>query len=184
MIRFSFLWTKWIIDEALGRPLWTNPRHLCKFCRHYWTKCGSLHNVPVGGGMRKASSSSIVPKTPSSPKTPSAVVSLRPYTPRRLARMMPPTPTEIHRHRLQQRLPRKTVWRAPCRWRSSLASRMMFTTAGRSCHEWAQLAVSTLWSRRDPVAQTGDQVSPRSVMLYTEMFIMLLQHLCHNLPRH
>nr|ACG46838.1 dof zinc finger protein MNB1A [Zea mays] len=36
----------------------SQPRHLCKSCRRYWTKGGSLRNVPVGGGTRKSSSSS------------------------------------------------------------------------------------------------------------------------------
>ncbi|KAG0485231.1 hypothetical protein HPP92_009310 [Vanilla planifolia] len=29
------------------------PRYLCKGCRRYWTKGGSLRNVPIGGGCRK-----------------------------------------------------------------------------------------------------------------------------------
>ncbi|XP_031129634.1 dof zinc finger protein DOF5.3 [Ipomoea triloba] len=40
----------------------TQPRYFCKGCRRYWTKGGSLRNVPVGGGCRKtrrAKSSSI-----------------------------------------------------------------------------------------------------------------------------
>ncbi|KAF7804221.1 protein virilizer-like protein [Senna tora] len=46
----------------------TQPRYFCKACRRYWTKGGSLRNVPVGGGCRKtrrsktcSSSSSIHP---------------------------------------------------------------------------------------------------------------------------
>ncbi|XVE75859.1 hypothetical protein DITRI_Ditri12bG0125300 [Diplodiscus trichospermus] len=31
----------------------TQPRYFCKGCRRYWTKGGSLRNVPVGGGCRK-----------------------------------------------------------------------------------------------------------------------------------
>ncbi|KAF8403381.1 hypothetical protein HHK36_011483 [Tetracentron sinense] len=31
----------------------TQPRYFCKGCRRYWTKGGSLRNVPVGGGYRK-----------------------------------------------------------------------------------------------------------------------------------
>ncbi|OVA09921.1 zinc finger protein [Macleaya cordata] len=31
----------------------TQPRYFCKACRRYWTKGGSLRNVPVGGGCRK-----------------------------------------------------------------------------------------------------------------------------------
>jgi hypothetical protein len=36
----------------------SQPRHYCRSCRRYWTKGGSLRNVPVGGGSRKATSSS------------------------------------------------------------------------------------------------------------------------------
>ncbi|KAF8051042.1 hypothetical protein N665_1813s0010 [Sinapis alba] len=28
----------------------SQPRHYCKNCRRYWTKGGSLRNIPVGGG--------------------------------------------------------------------------------------------------------------------------------------
>ncbi|KAF3512186.1 hypothetical protein F2Q69_00009993, partial [Brassica cretica] len=31
----------------------SQPRHFCKNCRRYWTKGGSLRNIPVGGGTRK-----------------------------------------------------------------------------------------------------------------------------------
>ncbi|CDY07781.1 BnaA03g17300D [Brassica napus] len=31
----------------------TQPRHFCKSCRRYWTRGGSLRNVPVGGGYRR-----------------------------------------------------------------------------------------------------------------------------------
>ncbi|CAN8321471.1 unnamed protein product [Cochlearia groenlandica] len=31
----------------------SQPRHFCKNCRRYWTKGGSLRNIPVGGGSRK-----------------------------------------------------------------------------------------------------------------------------------
>lgn len=31
----------------------SQPRYFCKDCRRYWTKGGSLRNVPVGGGCRK-----------------------------------------------------------------------------------------------------------------------------------
>ncbi|KAF7149051.1 hypothetical protein RHSIM_Rhsim03G0064100 [Rhododendron simsii] len=30
------------------------PRYFCKGCRRYWTKGGSLRNVPVGGGCRRS----------------------------------------------------------------------------------------------------------------------------------
>jgi Dof domain, zinc finger len=29
------------------------PRHFCKSCKRYWTRGGTLRNVPVGGGCRK-----------------------------------------------------------------------------------------------------------------------------------
>ncbi|CAN8292066.1 unnamed protein product [Cochlearia groenlandica] len=33
----------------------SQPRYFCKGCRRYWTKGGSLRNIPVGGGCRKRS---------------------------------------------------------------------------------------------------------------------------------
>jgi hypothetical protein len=42
----------------------SQPRHFCRSCRRYWTKGGSLRNVPVGGGTRKTSSSSAAPRNP------------------------------------------------------------------------------------------------------------------------
>ncbi|KAJ1411144.1 Zinc finger, Dof-type [Sesbania bispinosa] len=32
----------------------SQPRHFCKNCRRYWTKGGTLRNIPVGGGSRKS----------------------------------------------------------------------------------------------------------------------------------
>ncbi|KAL6844678.1 hypothetical protein ACP4OV_025337 [Aristida adscensionis] len=43
----------------------SQPRHFCRSCRRYWTKGGSLRNVPVGGGTRKASSASSSSPSPS-----------------------------------------------------------------------------------------------------------------------
>ncbi|KAF8025682.1 hypothetical protein BT93_F2500 [Corymbia citriodora subsp. variegata] len=43
----------------------SQPRHFCKNCKRYWTKGGSLRNIPVGGGTRKKSST----KRPSNPKS-------------------------------------------------------------------------------------------------------------------
>ncbi|KQK00955.1 dof zinc finger protein DOF5.6 [Brachypodium distachyon] len=52
----------------------SQPRYFCKTCRRYWTKGGSLRNVPVGGGCRKnkratrkpsSSSAVVVPVAPS-----------------------------------------------------------------------------------------------------------------------
>ncbi|KAL4296279.1 hypothetical protein GQ457_12G007980 [Hibiscus cannabinus] len=31
----------------------SQPRYFCKACRRYWTKGGTLRNIPVGGGCRK-----------------------------------------------------------------------------------------------------------------------------------
>ncbi|KAL3631979.1 hypothetical protein CASFOL_024963 [Castilleja foliolosa] len=31
----------------------SQPRHFCKNCKRYWTKGGTLRNIPVGGGSRK-----------------------------------------------------------------------------------------------------------------------------------
>uniref|UniRef100_A0A7N0TWX7 Dof zinc finger protein n=1 Tax=Kalanchoe fedtschenkoi TaxID=63787 RepID=A0A7N0TWX7_KALFE len=31
----------------------SQPRHYCKSCKRYWTKGGSLRNIPVGGSSRK-----------------------------------------------------------------------------------------------------------------------------------
>ncbi|CAH8320447.1 unnamed protein product [Eruca vesicaria subsp. sativa] len=35
----------------------SQPRHFCKACRRYWTRGGSLRNVPIGGGCRKTKKS-------------------------------------------------------------------------------------------------------------------------------
>jgi hypothetical protein len=60
------------------------PRHFCKGCRRYWTKGGTLRNVPVGGGTRKKPSSS----SPSSYAA--AAKPKRPYKKKR--RVAPPEP--------------------------------------------------------------------------------------------
>ncbi|KAG2541737.1 dof zinc finger protein DOF3.6-like isoform X2 [Panicum virgatum] len=36
----------------------SQPRHFCKACRRYWTRGGTLRNVPVGGGCRRNKRSS------------------------------------------------------------------------------------------------------------------------------
>ncbi|XP_010546422.1 PREDICTED: dof zinc finger protein DOF5.6 [Tarenaya hassleriana] len=43
----------------------SQPRYFCKTCRRYWTKGGTLRNIPVGGGCRKN-------KKPSAGKKPSS----------------------------------------------------------------------------------------------------------------
>ncbi|GJN03853.1 hypothetical protein PR202_ga21341 [Eleusine coracana subsp. coracana] len=62
------------------------PRHFCKGCRRYWTKGGTLRNVPVGGGTRKKPSSS----SSSSPSSAYAAAAKpkRPYKKKR--RVAPP----------------------------------------------------------------------------------------------
>ncbi|VFQ95646.1 unnamed protein product [Cuscuta campestris] len=50
----------------------SQPRYFCKTCRRYWTKGGTLRNIPVGGGCRKnkkvsSSSSSAPSSTATSP---------------------------------------------------------------------------------------------------------------------
>ncbi|KAM0868659.1 hypothetical protein ACQ4PT_041175 [Festuca glaucescens] len=46
----------------------SQPRHYCRSCRRYWTKGGSLRNVPVGGGSLKGTSSSSSAASPKSAK--------------------------------------------------------------------------------------------------------------------
>ncbi|MED6180082.1 hypothetical protein PIB30_006894 [Stylosanthes scabra] len=51
----------------------SQPRYFCKSCRRYWTKGGTLRNVPVGGGCRKnkrSSNSSSSSATSSSSNSP------------------------------------------------------------------------------------------------------------------
>ncbi|XP_010104144.2 dof zinc finger protein DOF2.1 [Morus notabilis] len=47
----------------------TQPRYFCKACRRYWTKGGTLRNVPVGGGCRKNKRSSSSSSSASSSST-------------------------------------------------------------------------------------------------------------------
>ncbi|GMH16007.1 hypothetical protein Nepgr_017848 [Nepenthes gracilis] len=44
----------------------TQPRHFCKSCRRYWTKGGTLRNIPVGGRSRKNAKRSSNSKVPAS----------------------------------------------------------------------------------------------------------------------
>ncbi|CAH1451992.1 unnamed protein product [Lactuca virosa] len=50
----------------------TQPRYFCKSCRRYWTKGGTLRNVPVGGGCRKNKRSSSSSSSATSPISSSA----------------------------------------------------------------------------------------------------------------
>ncbi|KAG8380066.1 hypothetical protein BUALT_Bualt07G0154800 [Buddleja alternifolia] len=54
----------------------SQPRHFCKSCKRYWTKGGTLRNIPVGGGSRKntkRSSSAAAAATSSTAKRPAPV---------------------------------------------------------------------------------------------------------------
>ncbi|GMJ00853.1 DOF protein 2.1 [Hibiscus trionum] len=48
----------------------SQPRYFCKSCRRYWTKGGTLRNVPVGGGCRKNRRSASSKRTLDHPLTP------------------------------------------------------------------------------------------------------------------
>ncbi|KAE8734801.1 Dof zinc finger protein DOF5.3 [Hibiscus syriacus] len=48
----------------------SQPRYFCKSCRRYWTKGGTLRNVPVGGGCRKNKRSSSSKRSQDQPVTP------------------------------------------------------------------------------------------------------------------
>ncbi|KAL3514569.1 hypothetical protein ACH5RR_027286 [Cinchona calisaya] len=50
----------------------SQPRHFCKSCRRYWTRGGTLRNIPVGGGSRKPSSTSPSSSSNKRPRTTSA----------------------------------------------------------------------------------------------------------------
>ncbi|CAH2043763.1 unnamed protein product [Thlaspi arvense] len=54
----------------------SQPRYFCKTCRRYWTKGGTLRNIPVGGGCRKNKkpSSSNSSSSTSSGKKPSNIL--------------------------------------------------------------------------------------------------------------
>lgn len=56
----------------------SQPRYFCKACRRYWTKGGSLRNVPVGGGCRK--NKRPTPRKPQDSVQPISVPSLLPLT--------------------------------------------------------------------------------------------------------
>ncbi|XP_050382331.1 dof zinc finger protein DOF3.1-like [Argentina anserina] len=47
----------------------SQPRHFCKNCKRYWTKGGSLRNIPIGGGSRKHTKRSSGSKRSSSSTT-------------------------------------------------------------------------------------------------------------------
>ncbi|KAL4570051.1 hypothetical protein LXL04_025701 [Taraxacum kok-saghyz] len=45
----------------------SQPRHFCKNCRRYWTKGGTLRNIPIGGATRKINKRSSNPTKRTSP---------------------------------------------------------------------------------------------------------------------
>ncbi|CAN6199132.1 unnamed protein product [Urochloa humidicola] len=51
----------------------SQPRHFCKACKRYWTRGGTLRNVPVGGGCRKNKRSRTSAGGRSGPSSSSAV---------------------------------------------------------------------------------------------------------------
>ncbi|KAI3716345.1 hypothetical protein L6452_23617 [Arctium lappa] len=55
----------------------SQPRHFCKNCRRYWTKGGTLRNIPVGGGTRKITKRSSNPNK----RTASSVMAPPPVPP-------------------------------------------------------------------------------------------------------
>ncbi|KAL5209256.1 hypothetical protein ABZP36_004879 [Zizania latifolia] len=90
----------------------SQPRHFCKTCRRYWTRGGSLRNVPVGGGCRrnkrssKPSSAGAASFKPSSsaarqlPGGPSPMPSTAASTPGGTTTIIPPTGLSSMSHHL------------------------------------------------------------------------------------
>ncbi|XP_028777455.1 dof zinc finger protein DOF3.1-like isoform X2 [Neltuma alba] len=71
----------------------SQPRHFCKSCKRYWTRGGTLRNVPVGGGCRK--NKRVKRQTPSaSDQTPSSSSSSSPTA----ANSNPPSQPHIDNH--------------------------------------------------------------------------------------
>ncbi|CAK9169134.1 unnamed protein product [Ilex paraguariensis] len=61
----------------------SQPRYFCKSCRRYWTKGGTLRNIPVGGGCRKnkrSSSSSKRSQDQPLPNNPNSSSNLPPFS--------------------------------------------------------------------------------------------------------
>ncbi|KAL5200172.1 hypothetical protein ABZP36_021375 [Zizania latifolia] len=79
----------------------SQPRYFCKDCRRYWTKGGSLRNVPVGGGCRKAkraaasSSSSSSPAPPPPPPPPMQLPHLPSNSAAIINKLMQPTAADF-----------------------------------------------------------------------------------------
>ncbi|KAI3510405.1 hypothetical protein L1887_17375 [Cichorium endivia] len=53
----------------------SQPRHFCKACKRYWTRGGTLRNVPVGGGCRKNKRVKMPPTTTTTNTTTTASTS-------------------------------------------------------------------------------------------------------------
>ncbi|TKY55204.1 Dof zinc finger protein DOF5.6 [Spatholobus suberectus] len=63
----------------------SQPRYFCKTCRRYWTKGGTLRNIPVGGGCRK--NKKVSTKKPN--ESPPAINQNQPH----------PVPSYLHNHK-------------------------------------------------------------------------------------
>ncbi|KAH6806171.1 hypothetical protein C2S51_031002 [Perilla frutescens var. frutescens] len=96
----------------------TQPRYFCKACRRYWTKGGSLRNVPVGGGCRKtrrpkSTRATAAPPNSNNPfqQTCTTSISLQPSTTIDLAAVyanflnQPPPPRDIQNQTTLSELP-------------------------------------------------------------------------------
>ncbi|KAK1363097.1 Dof-type domain-containing protein [Heracleum sosnowskyi] len=53
----------------------SQPRYFCKTCRRYWTKGGTLRNIPVGGGCRKNKKNSSSRKSSDTNNTNPSIIS-------------------------------------------------------------------------------------------------------------
>ncbi|KAJ0724723.1 putative transcription factor C2C2-Dof family [Helianthus annuus] len=56
----------------------SQPRHYCKDCRRYWTKGGTLRNIPIGGGTRKITKRNSSLNKHTSPVTPTTLMTKPP----------------------------------------------------------------------------------------------------------
>lgn len=66
----------------------SQPRYFCKTCRRYWTKGGTLRNIPVGGGCRKNK------KLSNSKKSSDNKMNIT--DPSIISHVMPGGPTDLH----------------------------------------------------------------------------------------
>ncbi|XP_068305521.1 dof zinc finger protein DOF5.6-like [Pyrus communis] len=70
----------------------SQPRYFCKTCRRYWTKGGTLRNIPVGGGCRK--NKKVSSKKPND-QNPSSLMNQN-YHPGSSSSSISHTPTDLH----------------------------------------------------------------------------------------